>query len=69
MKPVSLPDLLAHVWQKVEVVQDLRYEDEADHEDSTSLLLVGDVASTDAEQTCDNVWRDLEQCQLERAGK
>jgi hypothetical protein len=38
---------------------DLRYEDESDHENSTSLLLVGNVASTDTEQTCNDIWRDL----------
>jgi hypothetical protein len=47
----------------VELVQwNLRYKDEADHENSTSLLLVGDVASADAEQTCNDVGWDLGQC-------
>jgi hypothetical protein len=62
MKPASLRDLLAHVLAKLKAVSDARYEDEANHEDSTSLLLVGDVASADAEQTCNDVWRNLEQC-------
>lgn len=44
---------------------DLRYKDKADHEDSTGLLPVGDVASTDTEQTRNNVWRNLKRCQLE----
>jgi len=37
----------------------LRYEDESDHEDSTGLLLVGNVASSDAENTRNDVWRNL----------
>jgi hypothetical protein len=44
---------------KVVVPLDLRYEDEADHEDSTGLLLVSDVAGADAEQTRYNVRWDL----------
>ena len=54
-------DLLARAWQGWSR-SDLRYKDETDHEDAASLLPVGDVASTDAEQTCNDVWRDLEQC-------
>jgi hypothetical protein len=41
------------------VLLNLRNKDEADHEDSTGLLLVGDVASTDTEQTRNDVWRNL----------
>lgn len=41
---------------------DVRNKDKSDHEDSTGLLPVGDVASTDTEQACNDVWRDLGQC-------
>ena len=46
--------------EKVVVSIHVRNEDEADHKDSTGLLLVGDIASTDAEQTRNDVWRDLD---------
>ena len=41
---------------------DSRYKDETDHEDSASLLLIGDVAGTDAEKTRNDVWWNLERC-------
>jgi hypothetical protein len=57
MKPMRL-----HYVSIVEATVDLwnlRYKDEADHEDATGLLFVGDVASADAEKTCNNIWWNL----------
>ena len=60
MKPMRLRCVSLFCFPWWEVAQlDVRYEDEADHEDSTGLLLVGDVASADAEDTGNDVWRDL----------
>jgi hypothetical protein len=43
------------------VKKNSRHKDEPNHENSTGLLLVGDVASTDTEKTRNDVWWDLEQ--------